>query len=204
MSGVTVEQLAGARAAAAAAVRISATGQVSVRMPRLGSVRHGTDRAALAGCPCRPCDQVREQLTASVVPEPPEVTSGEPATAPIPPAAAVPPAGRVPVAVPVPPSAVPSVVEVALPPVVDEPDLVPLVLPAGLTPDLPEGVDGIAGARARRVVLAHSGGDDAVVAAELLLMLGLATDPTAAGNVAGTAPTPPAHAPTELQTAEVA
>lgn len=244
MAAVTAEQAQAARAAAGAAVRIGPDGVASVRMPRLGSVRHGTGEAALRGCPCLPCDRIRDdwdrgglvaepaetaeldlpaaligQPAADVdadvdqVPEgagePAEVTSTEPAAVPAPvtdPAPAPAPAVAVPAAASTP--AVPAVTQEIVSsatvsrPVVDEPDLVPLVLPAGLVPDLPKGLDGIAGARARRVVLARCGGDVAA-AAELLLMLGLATDPNAAGT-APTPPTPPAQALAELPTAEVA
>jgi len=49
------EAVAAAGAAAARALR-------SGRMPRLGSVRHGSAVAALRGCPCLPCERLRAAL----------------------------------------------------------------------------------------------------------------------------------------------
>ena len=54
-------QVAAAARAAARAVRVGPAG-VRVRMPVLGSVEHGTPAAALKGCPCRGCDQLRDRL----------------------------------------------------------------------------------------------------------------------------------------------
>lgn len=166
MSAVTVEQLASARADAAAAVRVSATGQVSVRMPRLGSVRHGSVEAALRGCPCQPCDQVRDGLL---------VDQAEFAGA-----------NRV----------VELVDEVNVDEVavneqaVDEVDAgdlgalprVEVELPAGLSLEVPRDITPAAGAVARRVVRTHSA--DAEGAVELLQMLGLAADGSAVAGVA--------------------
>ena len=60
MSG-QAERLAVAARAAARAVRVGPAG-VRVRMPVLGSVEHGTPAAALKGCPCLRCDQLRDRL----------------------------------------------------------------------------------------------------------------------------------------------
>jgi hypothetical protein len=186
MAAVTAEQLAAARAVAAAAVRVGRDGRVAIRMPVLGSVRHGTADAALVGCPCLPCDQVRDQLAASMTPpvEAPLVEVLVDGDATLATAAAAGAAAGESTA-PAAPAA--EVSEVAAAPAPARrvagragPDLTPLELPAGLVPALLEGLDGIACSNARRVALAHLG-DDAEAAAEVLLMLGLATDPAAAG-----------------------
>jgi len=63
--------MAEAARAAARAVRVGPAG-VRVRMPALGSVRHGTPAAAVQGCPCRRCEQLRDRLLGSAVPGGPQ------------------------------------------------------------------------------------------------------------------------------------
>jgi len=63
--------------AAAAAVLVGPAG-VRVRMPALGSVEHGTPAAALKGCPCRRCEQLRDRLLVTSVGSPAPVGRAEP------------------------------------------------------------------------------------------------------------------------------
>lgn len=64
-------------AAVEQAVRVAARAVRTGRTPPLGSVRHGTAAAALGGCPCVRCDQLRADLAD---PSPPAAAEPGPAT----------------------------------------------------------------------------------------------------------------------------
>lgn len=208
---VSAERLAAARAVAAAAVRVSATGKVSVRMPRLGSVWHGSVEAALRGCPCHPCDRTRDDLLADLLAD----QDGDQVEVE---GLGTPPVSPVPVLVPEPvvglgegPQVEGGPVTAPAEPAEPAEQLVagvgtdrvdgspvpaadagparkrPVVdLPAGLVVDLPADISAAAGLAARRVVQGHAV-DDADCT-RLLLTLGLATELKAAGAASDTGP----------------
>lgn len=169
MSPVTTVELADARRVAAAAVRIGPAG-ASVRMPRLGSVRHGSVEAALRGCPCQPCDRIRDGLLVDQVMQVlndgllvdqvlDEVQDRDTASM-----------------VEIAPA---SPLEAADPPYVAADGVVHqdrdvADLPAGLVADLPADTTATAGLAARFVVQRHANDDTDCV--HLLLMLGLAAE----------------------------
>lgn len=156
MAPVTTAELAEARRVAAAAVRIGPDGP-SVRMPRLGSVRHGSVEAGLRGCPCQPCDRTRDGL---LVDQADQVDLGRLVDQVL--------------IEEVQDQGLASVVEpelVAGGPVRDHPVA---DLPAELVAALPAGTAAAAGFAARSVVQGHA--IDDADCARLLLMLGLAAE----------------------------
>ena len=171
MAGVTVEQARSARAAAAAAVRIGLDGVASVRMPQLGSVRHGTGEAALRGCPCRPCERVRDDwargdlVAGPTEPAEPGLVDALVEESPVDAGA-----GELPVSATAAAGPAPEHLVVKERRVLD--------LPAELVPVLPPSVSAAVGAAARQVVQGHAVDD--TDCARLLLMLGLAAEKDAA------------------------